>query len=115
MAPWHWSAARPVTCGGVAGERLGHRHVPRPVPAVRCGHRPCGAGDGRRGELDGEGGVGEVVLHRLEAADRHAELLAVGDVGDGEVEHRCGQPDELRGRAERAPVEGAARARLGRR
>ena len=50
-------------------------------------------------------GVGQVVLHRLERPDRHAELAALGHVGDGQVEHPLAEPDEQRGGAERPPVE----------
>ena len=49
-------------------------------------------------------GVGEVVLHRLERADRHAELLALLGVVDREVEHPLAEPDELGGGAEREPI-----------
>ena len=45
----------------------------------------------------------------------HAELLALDHVGDGEVEHRPAEPDELGGGAERAPVEGERDGARGRR
>ena len=51
-----------------------------------------------------------MVLDRLERADRHAELLALVHVVDGQVEHPPAEADELRGGAERAAVEGAAAA-----
>ena len=76
--------------GGVAGQGLGHRHMGRRVGIV-VRDRPRGAVHERAGELDRDAGVGEVVLHGLEAADGHAELLALLGVVDGEVEHPAGE------------------------
>ena len=45
------------------------------------------------------------MLHRLEAADGNAELLALDHVRDGQVEHRLAEADEHRRGAERAAVE----------
>ena len=75
------------------------------------GERPRRPVDGGRREVELEGGVGQVVLHRLEGADRHPELLPLGHVGDGQVEHPPAEADELGGGAERAPVEGEPRRR----
>ena len=56
--------------GGVGRHGLGHRDVARL-------HRGGGAAHRRAGEGELLERVGEVVLHRLERADRHAELLAL--------------------------------------
>jgi hypothetical protein len=47
------------------------------------------------GELDFRRHVGQVVLDGLEAADRLAELLALRDVVDRQVEHALGQTNQL--------------------
>ena len=53
------------------------------------------------------------MLHRLEGADAAAELLALLHVGDGHVEHRPGDADELGGGGRGGVVEGPARNRGG--
>ena len=91
--------------GGVGRHGLGHRDV--------AGlHRGRGAADRGPGEGELLERVGEVVLHRLERADRHAELLALLGVVDGQVEHPLAEPDELGGGAEREPVGVVAHRRL---
>ena len=91
--------------GGVGCRRFGHGDVAtRGVEIVR--HRVRGVVHNRLGELDGQQRVGEMVLDRLEAPDRHTELLALLHVLGGHREHAVGQPDELGRRAERASIEG---------
>ena len=64
-----------------------------------------GAVHERAGELEREPGVREMVLHRLERTDGHAELLALLHVVDGQFQHAVGEPALLRGGAEHAAVE----------
>ena len=90
--------------GRVGCRGLGHRDIAaRGVESVA--HRVRRVVHHRLGELDGKQGVGQMVLDRLEAADRHTELLALLHVVDGHREHPVGQPDELRRprRAHRGP------------
>ncbi len=64
-----------------------------------------GAVQHRLGLLDLARHVGQVVLDRLEAADRPAELLALGHVVHRQVEHALGQAEQLPRHRQRAAVE----------
>ena len=82
---------------------MGDAHVDiRLVPGQGMG----GAVQHRLGELDPGRHVGQLVLDRLEAADRLAELLALGHVVDRQIEHALRQPYQLPGHRQRAPVQG---------
>ena len=80
----------------------------RPTPGrprrALAGERPPGSEDGRAGEAQRQQRRRERVLDRLEAADRHAELLTLLHVVDGHVEHPLGsaRPAPRRCRARRA-------------
>src|SRR5712671_1954191 len=49
----------------------------------------------RERERVGDVHVGELVLHRLERADRLAELLTLVRIAHGHVEHRLSETDQL--------------------
>ena len=67
-----------------------------------------GAVDERAGELERDARVGEVVLDRLERADRHAELPAFLRVLGRHVEHALREAALLRRDADDGAVEGGA-------
>ena len=70
----------------VAGSHLGHRRR-RPRPLVALGEGEGGVLAERPPPLDGDERIHGQVLHGLEAADRHAELVAVLDVDQHQLEH----------------------------
>ena len=104
MAPCTW---RTVFAASTAASRRGHLRV-RDVDGARGAvvrHRERGAIDDRPGELDAHRDIGEQVFHRLERADRLAELLALGGVAHGHVEHLLADAEQLCGACQRGTVE----------
>src|SRR5438445_6749113 len=87
----------------VGGARLRQLDKGRSV-WLSVGDAPRRPRDRRASELQGEHGVGQMVLHGLKAADLHAELLSLLRVGDSHVKGARSQPDELRRRAESAAI-----------
>ena len=78
---------------------------------VDGGHREVAQG---AGPLDGEEHVAHLVLHRLERADRHPELLAVLHVRQDHLEERVGDTHRLERQSERRLLDGAGHAERGR-
>ncbi|MNF46830.1 hypothetical protein D3C76_540180 [compost metagenome] len=74
---------------------------------VAPGQGVSGAVQHRLGLFDVTGDIGQVMLDRLEAADRLAELFALGHVVHRQVEHALRQPQQLPGHRQRATVEQA--------
>ena len=68
----------------------------------------------RPGPLERDDHVGELVLDGLERADRHAELLALLGVLEGDVEDRLRGADHLERRRDRRFLDRAAQAGRGR-
>src|SRR6187397_596178 len=98
MAPCTWRATRAACAAASAAATLA-------CDTSVARHRERRTVDDRAGELEAHGDVGEHVLHRLERADRPAELLALRRVADGEVDELLGHAEELRCGGERAAVE----------
>src|SRR5580704_10042267 len=72
--------------GGGVGFGLRHRDIDGRL-GITGRDRRCGPVHQRTCEFEGDARVGEVVLDRLEGADRDPELPAVADVVDRHVEH----------------------------
>src|SRR5262245_38523435 len=84
----------------VAGRHLGDGHgglrPPDGVVATAIhGAAPHGPPGRQAGRIDAGRQVGDVMLHRLEAADRAAELAAITDVADRHVQHGAGAADHF--------------------
>jgi len=98
----------------VVGSSLGHGDGGGAVRRVLVD-----GGDGEiaegTGPLDGEEHVAHFVLDRLEGADGDAELLALLDVGQQQLEEGVAGADRLEGQPDRRLLQGAGDAAGGRR
>src|SRR5271156_3347951 len=93
----------------IVGRGLGHGDSSGPVRRVLID-----GGDGEVAQgacpLDGEEHVAHLVLDRLEGADRDAELLAVLDVGQQQLEKGVAGADRLEREPDRRLLDGAGDA-----
>ena len=94
MPPCSWIAARGRRAARVRRPRLGDRRRAGQLRRVGVG-RPRREVRRRAAALGVEQHLRRLVLHGLERADRHAELLALLDVLDGHVERALRDADEL--------------------
>ena len=84
---------------------LGRRDVTRGVGRL-IANRQGGAVQQGASHLEGDGNLGQVVLHGLELSDDLAELLALLCVFGGDLEQCLAQALQLRGSGKSAHVEG---------
>src|SRR4051812_14071525 len=100
--------------GGAAGEVGGvrARHLRRRDVATSRGgaERHRGAEQQWAREVEGDGYVGEQMLHRLERADRLTELMPLLGIRAGPLEQGGARALLVRRRGERPHVEGAGAA-----
>src|ERR1700722_2479246 len=96
----------------VVGGRLGHGDSGGPVRRVLADGRDGEVAE-RTGPLDGEEHVAHFVLDRLEGADGDAELLALLDVGQQQLEESVAGADRLEREPDRRLLEGAGDSHCG--
>ena len=109
--PWSWTPSLAVAGGGGAGRGLGHVHRSVAVGIVGVErHRRVLRGASRA--LDRERHVGELVLDRLERADRDVELVTLLHVRERHVEEPARGPDHLRGERDGGPFDDRIEAGL---
>ena len=94
--------------GRIGSETLRHRDFTIDIGRTgrqTVGSRPHRWASKRHLELS----VGQVMLHGLEASNRHTELLAINDIGNRHRDHLFGQSDEQRSGGGSATIERSVR------